>query len=85
MIAVTSKERLGVLLSGNTYREGVLGKADQRCIDVAANPCGICRIQDMVSITHDVSIAQAIAEICCPSGKIPAYLERKLAAMPMSA
>ncbi len=60
----------------------VLKNADQRCQETSVDPCGICRVQDMISLTRNIETAKNIAEICCPAGKMAANLERKLAAMP---
>lgn len=80
MLEVIKKvEKLEDILGKDDRRTQVLKNADRRCLETGVNPCAICRIQDMVSLVRDISTAKAMAEICCPSGKMPVYLERKLA------
>lgn len=57
-----------------------LVSAKQRCLEGISNPCGLCGVQGQVARTQWLKTAQDIALVCCPEGKIPAFLKRRLEA-----
>lgn len=84
--AIDRTRELTELIGADHELIGRLNRADQRCSDgrTTIHPCGICDIQDVVSlirVRQGSDIAKKVVELCCPAGKMPAYLEYKLAAI----